>query len=158
MRLKNIQDTNFQDYCKTSMLIATCFCDGKCWRERGLDHSDCHNDALLAEPIIEEDDDALIERYLNNPLSQAIIFGGLEPMFQFDEILTFIKKFREKCDDDVLIYTGYTQGEIAVEIEALRQFPNIIVKFGRYIPDSKPHYDEVLGIELVSENQFAIKL
>lgn len=49
MQIKNIQDENFQDYKKPSMFICTAFCDGKCWRERGLEVSDCQNEAILAE-------------------------------------------------------------------------------------------------------------
>ena len=37
-------------------------------------------------------------------------------------------------------------------------FRNIIVKFGRFIPDQESHYDEVLGVNLASNNQYAKKL
>ena len=39
-------------------------------------------------------------------------------------------------------------------IEKLKEFPNIVIKFGRYIPNHEKHYDEVLGIYLVSNNPF----
>ena len=35
---------------------------------------------------------------------------------------------------------------------------NIIVKFGRYIPDTDQRYDEVLGVILASDNQYAERL
>ena len=31
----------------------------------------------------------------------------------------------------------------------------IIVKFGRFRPNQEPHYDEVLGVNLISDNQYA---
>jgi hypothetical protein len=34
-------------------------------------------------------------------------------------------------------------------------FDNIIVKFGRFIPDDEKRFDEVLGVELASHNQYA---
>ena len=34
-------------------------------------------------------------------------------------------------------------------------FKNIIIKFGRYVPNQKEHYDEILGINLASSNQYA---
>ena len=37
-------------------------------------------------------------------------------------------------------------------------FPNIIIKFGRFIPNQEGHYDEVLGINLASKNQFGEKI
>jgi hypothetical protein len=40
----------------------------------------------------------------------------------------------------------------------LQKYPNIIVKFGRFIPDAESKFDEVLGITLASYNQFAIKI
>lgn len=38
------------------------------------------------------------------------------------------------------------------------KWKNIIVKFGRFIPNQHPHYDEVLGINLASDNQYAEKI
>ena len=157
MRIKNIQDTNFQDYRKTSMLIATCYCDGKCWKERGLNASDCQNEELLAEPIVEVSNDEIIQRYLSNPLSEAIIFGGLEPLLQYNELVEFLSTLRVEygCYDDVVIYTGYEPGERAAELDVLKQYGPLVVKWGRYLPDSTSKYDDVLGISLASANQHA---
>ena len=57
-----------------------------------------------------------------------------------------------------MIYTGYYPNEIADELAALRKFKNIIVKFGRYQPGQKSHYDEVLGVDLASDNQWAERI
>jgi len=35
---------------------------------------------------------------------------------------------------------------------------NIIIKYGRFIPDKEKHYDEVLGIYLASDNQYAERI
>ena len=43
-------------------------------------------------------------------------------------------------------------------IEYLSQFKNIIIKYGRFIPNHKPHNDEVLGINLASDNQYAERI
>lgn len=81
-------------------------------------------------------------------------------MEQFDEVFDLIKTLRNKygCNDDIVIYTGYYPQEIADELAALRQFENIVVKFGRYQPGQKSHYDEVLGVELASDNQWAERI
>ena len=71
------------------------------------------------------------------------------------DIIDFIKKFRKICDDEIIIYSGYTESELKDKIEILNQYPNIIIKFGRFIPHQKSHFDDTLGIYLASENQYA---
>ena len=66
-----------------------------------------------------------------------------------------VKYFRDnKCTDTFVIYTGYYPNEIQSQIDKLKQLGNIIIKFGRYIPNHNPHYDNVLGIYLASDNQY----
>lgn len=158
IRLKNIVDEVFQDYKKPSMLLATCYCDWKCLKERELDVSICQNSKIFKQENINVSVDEIVDRYINNPITQAIIIAGLEPMLQFDEILNFIKIFRNKSNDDIVIYTGYYPFEIEDKVEKLKQYQNIIIKFGRYIPNRKKRFDKNLGIELVSDNQFAVKI
>lgn len=62
------------------------------------------------------------------------------------------------CNDDIVIYTGYTPEEVEEEVKLLSEFENIIIKFGRFRPSQTPHYDDVLGINLVSDNQYAVKI
>jgi hypothetical protein len=151
-------DENFQDYKKPSMLLATCKCDWKCLLEQDLDLSICQNSELAKQQNIELPINLIIDRYLNNPITQAVIIAGLEPMKQFNEVLEFIKNFRTVCNDDIVIYTGYYPKEIENKLKELMLNKNIIVKFGRYIPNRNKVYDEVLGIELISNNQFAVKI
>ena len=72
-------------------------------------------------------------------------------------LLDLIKGLRERTDDDIVIYTGYTEDEMKQKnfYKDLCQFSNIIIKFGRFRPGQEPHYDEVLGINLASDNQYA---
>lgn len=97
---------------------------------------------------------------LVNPLTNAIVIGGLEPFEQTEEVYTLIWMLRNvfDCEDDVVIYTGYTQDGVEEEVERLSEFENIIIKFGRFRPNQTPHRDEVLGINLVSDNQYAVKI
>ena len=37
-------------------------------------------------------------------------------------------------------------------------YDNIIIKFGRYIPNQQSHFDIVLGVNLASDNQYAERL
>ena len=156
MKLKGIEETNFQDYYKTSMFLGTSKCNWKCCKDCG--ENVCQNLPLSTAETFEVDNAELIALYLNNPLTHAIILGGLDPLDTFDETLTFIKDFRTACDDDIVIYTGYTEEECKEQVEKLKEYKNIFLKFGRFIPNSKPIFDTVLGINLASNNQHAIKI
>ena len=156
--LKDIVDENFQDYKKTSMFIATCRCSWKCCIDCGRDITMCQNSSIAKQPSLEVSNDIIVKRYLNNPITSAIVIGGLEPFDQFEELYSLIKDFREVTDDDIVIYSGYRAEEIFEEVTALKKFNNIIIKFGRYVPNDNPHYDAVLGINLASSNQYAVKI
>lgn len=159
MLIKTIKDETFQDYKKVSMFISTCYCDWKCCVEQGIDKSICQNSLLAKYQNVEYSNSEIIDRYISNPVTSAILIGGLEPMLQFEEVYDLIKKARESnITDDIVIYTGYYPNEIEDEIKLLSSFQNIIIKFGRYKISSQSKFDEVLGVTLASENQFAIKI
>lgn len=155
MKIKGIVDEDFVNYKLPSMYISTSVCDFKCDRESGL--SCCQNSSLAHTKTIEVDDAFIIERYLQNPITHAIVFGGLEPFDQFEEMHEFLVKLRNQyhCNDTVVIYTGYNKTEISSMISELIPLGNIVMKFGRFVPGQGKHYDEALGISLASDNQFA---
>ena len=156
MLIKNIVQEDFVNYKKPSMFIAFPFCSFKCERECGI--KCCQNSPLAQMPNIEVSIDTIVEAYLNNDITKAIVFGGLEPLDSFNDVYALIKAFRERTNDDIIIFTGYNKDEIAQQIILLRQFPNIIIKYGRFIPGDKPHRDECLGIDLASQNQYAERI
>lgn len=171
MKIKEVVFEDFINYKKPSMFIAMPNCNFKCDRECGRQL--CQNWALANERTIDVDMTMLLKAYKENPITSAIVFGGLEPMDSMFELLVFIDALRTeyKCTDDVVIYTGYTeeeleqgniesqaclefQGQREMAWKAIKSFNNIIVKFGRYIPDQEAHYDEILGVTLASPNQY----
>lgn len=150
---------DFTNYKKPSMYIAFPSCTFKCEKECGKKM--CQNSSLVQAPNIEVDVDILIKKYIDNPITKAIVFGGLEPFDSLPELNHTIKEFRKYTDDDIVIYTGYTEEEFEeypYRLSYLQRFPNIIIKFGRFIPNETPHYDEILGIELASNNQHARRI
>jgi phosphoribosylaminoimidazole-succinocarboxamide synthase len=83
------------------------------------------------------------------------VCGGLEPFDSWDDLFQLISYVRVVADDDIVVFTGYKEDEIEEKVNILKRFNNIIIKFGRYIPNQQPHYDEVLGVNLASDNQYA---
>ena len=135
------------------MFIGFPTCSFKCEEECG-EHC-CQNSALARANAVYIWDQTLIKRYMDNPITKAVVCGGLEPMDSWDKLQSFILSFREQCQDDIVIYTGYKEEEIQDKVEWLKTYGPIIVKFGRYVPNKQPHYDEVLGVKLASDNQYA---
>lgn len=153
MLIKNIIDEDFINFKFPSMTIEMPFCTFKCDKECGINV--CQNSALVKEPNIEILTEKLITRYLNNPITKAIVFQGLEPFDSWDELYEFCKIFRKNSQDIIVIYTGYNKEEILMQIQQLSSLGNIIIKFGRFIPNRPHKFDEVLGVELASDNQYA---
>ena len=156
MLVKDIIDTDFVNYKKPSMFIIFPFCSFKCDKENGNQY--CQNWPLTKQPNIDINHTDLIQRYLNNPLSEAIVCGGLEPLDSWTDLFSLVYYFRKISQDDIVIYTGYTEEEITDKIELLSHYKNIIIKFGRYKPNQKPHKDELLGVSLASDNQYAKRI
>jgi len=151
MKLKGIIFEDFINYKKISMTLEFPYCSFKCGKE-------CQNYNLSNENNIEVPIKKVIDSYLNNPITESIVMQGLEPFDSFDDLYTFIDRFRHVSDDDIVIYTGYYKNEIQDQISMLQHYPNIIIKFGRYIPNQESHYDKILGVNLASNNQYAEKI
>lgn len=161
MYVKNLIDEDFVNYKTTSMFIGCHSCTFKCDKLSGKQV--CQNGALANSPNIEITIEKLVDRYLNNQLSKAVVFGGLEPFDDIVNVIEFVDLIRNNGNaDDIIIYTGYTEDEIANlffnEFSILKKYKNIIIKYGRFIPNQKPHFDEILGVYLQSNNQYAKRI
>jgi hypothetical protein len=159
MIIKQLRDEDFTNYRLPSMVVGFPSCTFKCEKECGCSGM-CQNSELFKSPSINMSSKDIVERYINNPITKAIVFGGLEPFDTFGQMLELMCEFRDKTDDPIVIYSGYYREEIPQErIDAIIKYvPNVIVKWGRFVPNQEPHYDEVLGIYLRSDNQYAEKL
>lgn len=156
MIVKDIIFEDFINYKKPSMFIICPKCSFKCDIENG--NKICQNSNLVNQPSIELTNKYIVDNYINNNITGAIVFGGLEPFDTFADLLTLIHDLRKVTEDDIVIYTGYNKEEIEGYINMLSVFKNIIIKFGRFIPNNNSHYDNILGINLSSDNQYAEKI
>ena len=165
LHIRGILYEDFVNYKYACLTIAMPYCDFKCNNECG--EQVCQNANIVNGKIYTMDISTIVTNYLQNRMTKAIVFQGLEPFYQdenkdsFAEVEAFINYIRnvKHCNDDVIIYTGYTEGECYEKgyIQRLQAYSNsnIIIKFGRYQPNQAPHLDPILGVKLASDNQYA---
>jgi organic radical activating enzyme len=156
MIIKQLIDEDFVNYKYPSMYIGFPKCSFKCEKECGMQV--CQNGVLATSPTIEVDVDKIVERYMSNFITKAIVIAGLEPFDTFEQLYKLIRELRTHVIDDIVIYTGYYKEEIIDYIKQIDDFENIVIKFGRYIPNQQKHYDEVLGVYLASDNQYGERI
>lgn len=152
MKLKGIIFEDFVNYKKPCMTLEFPYCNNfKCGKDI------CQNSNLADYPPIETSAEELVERYINNPITNAVCFQGLEPFDTFNDLMDFVFILRNcyNCHDDIVIYTGYEEHEIKDYLKKLKNYDKIIIKFGRYLPNKDSRYDKLLGVQLASKNQYA---
>ena len=158
MLLKGIIVEDFTNYKLPSMLIIFPTCSWKCGEDI------CQNRAIKDIPNITIDINEIVQRYIANPISKALVCSGLEPFDSYDDLIELITVFRRMSNNAIVIYTGYTEEEITNMLmclskntitKTLYEFENIIIKYGRYIQGRQSHYDCLLGVNLYSSNQYA---
>ena len=155
MFVKGIIYQDFVNYKKPAMVIEMPKCDFKCDKECGSQV--CQNSDLARQPDIKVDAIKVVKQYVSNPITEAIIFQGLEPFYD-EDLLLWVNLIRTYTHDDIVIYTGFYKEEITPYLTALKKYDNIIIKYGRFIPNKESHYDPILGVKLASPNQYAERL
>ena len=119
MKIKGIIFEDFINYKLPAMVIEFPRCSFKCDKECGKQV--CQNSNLVNAPDEEISIIRIVKAYMKNNITKAIVFQGLEPFDSKDDIYQLIKIFREYTQDDIVIYTGYTEIELDHEIEILKR-------------------------------------
>lgn len=153
MKLKGITDECFSDYKYPAMFLAFPFCTFKCDIENGNQY--CQNWALSTEPTLEVEARDIVQRYLDNPITSALVCGGLEPFEDSESLQTLLVIFRFYSNDPFIIYTGFTEEEVQKKFNWVYEYENIIIKYGRFRLNQASHYDEILGVNLANDGQYA---
>lgn len=156
MKLLNIIHEDFVNYRKPSMTLEFPKCSMKCNHDAGKNV--CHNSHLLACDGVDVPIEKIAHDYAANKFTKAVVCQGLDPIDSYDELVAFMFELRKRTLDDIVIYTGYREDELSVELMALGTIPNVIMKFGRFVPDDHPRFDDVLGVTLSSSNQYAKRI
>ena len=158
MKIIDIQEEDCINYKNVSMFITMGTCTWKCCIEAGIPISVCQNMEIAKVPRIEIDAGVVVSRFLKNTITESVVVGGLEPFDDMDSLTELCARYGEQTALDIVVYTGYNKNEIVENVAKLKRLlPNnvFIVKYGRYVPDKPSRFDEVLGITLVSDNQYA---
>ena len=157
IRLKDVAEV-FQDYKKPALFLSVCFCDWKCCKEAGIPVTVCQNHSVINQVNHELSFSSLL-KMVQSSYTDAVLFAGLEPFEQADEVIQCIEYLRANgVQKDIVIYTGYYPEEIDPDTISRLASCDIIMKCGRFVPNSSPRFDEVLGITLVSDNQYGVRL
>lgn len=156
IKLKDIHFEDFVNYQKPSMFIIFPKCSFKCDKENGCQI--CQNWSLQWEKEYEIKSEQVADLYIKNHITKAIVCGGLEPFDTPEYLFDLVFNLRRHTQDDIVIYTGYNEDEISDYVKKLSKYENIIIKFGRFVPNQVKHYDDTLGISLASDNQYAKKI
>ena len=96
MLVKDIIDTDIVNYKDVSMFIIFPYCTFKCGKEL------CQNSKVTLMPNVDISIDSIIERYISNPMSKAIVCGGLEPFDSWNDLYQLVTKFRDNNIKDVI--------------------------------------------------------
>lgn len=156
MLLKGLTDEDFVNYYIPSMFLIFPVCTFKCEKECG--QKCCQNSSLAQADAVDYPVKELVRRYIENPISRAVVCGGLEPFDSFEDLNEFISEFRKYSSDDIVIYTGYEKEEVRSFVEMLKPYHNIVIKFGRFRPDRNKVHSILLGVDLASDNQYAERI
>ena len=156
IEVKGIIWEDIVNYKKIGTTLMFPHCDFKCDKECGVNV--CQNSSLAAAASQTVLMSLFMRRYMENPLTEAIILQGLEPLDDPISIYTVSAALNDfNCQDDLVIYTGYYKEEVDPEfLHNLATYTpgHLIIKWGRYIPNQEKHYDPILGIYLASNNQY----
>jgi organic radical activating enzyme len=153
MKVINVVWEDFCNYKRVSTFVIFPKCSFKCEKDCGK--KCCQNSALANSPTVEVSAEYIVDRYMSHLLPSALVCGGMEPFDSWEDLCELVKEFRSRTDDVIVIYSGYYKNEVREKLDYLKQYKNIIVKFGRFKPDSKHIYCDLLGVELASDNQYA---
>lgn len=158
MEIKGVQFEDFVNYKKPCTTVLFPYCNFKCELENC--GASCHNSPLAQAPTITVPATAIIEEFLHNNIVDAICFQGLEPFDSFEDMFHLIELLRDVYfyEGDIVIYTGFYPQEIEEKLTKLKKYSKIIIKFGRFIPNSNSKYDKLLGVTLASDNQYSKRI
>lgn len=79
----------------------------------------CHNpeswNPLAGKPLTRKKIEEMISAINSNPLLDGITFSGGDPFYSPEEFLPLIREFRERTQQNIWCYTGYTYEELLAD-------------------------------------------
>ena len=79
----------------------------------------CHNpeswNPQAGQPLTREKIEEMIAAINANPLLDGITFSGGDPFYSPEEFLSLVREFRERTQQNIWCYTGYTYEELLAD-------------------------------------------
>ena len=79
----------------------------------------CHNpesrNPQTGQPLTQEKIEEMIAAINANPLLDGITFSGGDPFYSPEEFLSLVREFRERTQQNIWCYTGYTYEELLAD-------------------------------------------
>ena len=95
IHLKGVVMEDFVNYAKPSLFLITCKCDWKCCHEANIPITVCQNEPVVRQATKEFLISSIYKAYIDNEITKAVVIGGLEPILQFEEVLSLLDYFRK---------------------------------------------------------------
>ena len=151
IKIKGIIPDIFNDAPFIGTLLVANSCNLQC--------KDCLNEHLKKEKPNLMTVDNIFKEVSKYPLTQGIIFGGLEWSEQPEDLIELVKYFTLK-NYKIIIYTGLTKDKFNERCQNLFfiDFKNdFYIKYGKYNNSLKTDENIHFGINLASKNQYIVK-
>jgi len=144
IRYKSITHERVEDAPFVGALVCALDCNIGC--------KGCFNQSLKEAPIFYKKADEIMDEIMSNPFNEGVILAGLEWSLQPTELLALVKSATVR-NMPVIVYTGHDINTFLRRVPLIKQFTEVLVKYGAYDESKLSLTHEAYGIKLASTNQ-----
>jgi pyruvate-formate lyase-activating enzyme len=149
IRYKSITHERVEDAPFVGALICAVSCSIGC--------KDCFNESVKQEPNRCSYIPNILDEIQANPFNEGVILAGLEWSSQPKELIALVKE-ATKRHLPIIIYTGYTSDQFIRRVPRIKEFPNVLIKYGSFNQNLRSFEHKEYGVNLASTNQHIQKI
>ncbi|MCH4890037.1 radical SAM protein [Acidaminobacter sp. JC074] len=144
IRYKSITHERLEDAPFVGALVCALDCNIGC--------KGCFNQSLKEAPIFYKKADEVLDEIMSNPFNEGVILAGLEWSLQPSELMAMIKSCASK-NIPVIVYTGHKIETFLRRVPKIKNYPEVLIKYGAYDESKLSLTHEAYGVRLASTNQ-----